>query len=198
MRHDELLESLGAAPTPATPPAVPAVKYTQKGGVTSSVEERALKLLGAGIKQEQVASALGVTPGRIAQLLSDPVFAEEVTKLRCTALHSHTVRDGTYDSLEDKLLVKLEAALPMIARPADILKAIAVVNNAKRRGADSPDVAATNINVVSLTLPTNLVQKFAVNIDNQVIQAGNQNLLTMNSSDLLKRVNRPALPEESI
>lgn len=192
VHNNNLLESLGAAPAMPTAASadsaakLPYHSYSQKGGVTSSVEERALRLLGSGIKQEQVASALGVTAARITQLLSEPAFSAEVTRLRCESLHSHTMRDSEYDSLEDKLLVKLEKALPMILRPADILKALSVVNAAKRRGVDAPDVTAANVNVVSLMLPNSVVQKFAVNIDNQVIQAGEQNLLTMTSSALLK------------
>lgn len=188
----QTLDSIGCSEPTVVPELSHSMvaKYSAKGGITSSVEERALKLLGAGITQEQVAGALGVTAGRITQLLSDPEFSAEVTRLRCATLQSHTARDGTYDSLEDKLLVKLEKALPMLIRPADILKAITVVNGAKRRGVDAVPTSAANVNVVNLMLPTSIVQKFAVNVNNQVIQAGDQNLLTMTSSDLLKSVKK--------
>jgi hypothetical protein len=37
-------------------------------------------------------------------------------------------------------------------------------------------------------MPVQIVQKFTTNISNQVIQAGEQSLLTMPSGDLLKQV----------
>ena len=48
-------------------------------GVTTSIEDRALVLLGAGIGGEAVANALGVTPARISQLLSEESFSNAVS-----------------------------------------------------------------------------------------------------------------------
>lgn len=157
-------------------------------GITSSVEERAMSLLGAGIKQEAVASALGVSPSRITQLLSDETFAAGVSKLRYDALQNHSIRDSKYDSLEDKLLVKLENSLPLMMKPESILKALSVVNGAKRRGLDSPEASGGVTNIVNLMLPAVIAEKFTVNIDNQVTKAGTQDLHTMSSSNLLKHV----------
>jgi hypothetical protein len=157
-------------------------------GLTSSVEDRALKLLGSGIQAEQVAAALGVTPSRIAQMLAQDHFASSVAKLRYAALQSHNKRDSAYDTLEDTLLVKLEKSLPLMIKPESILKAIAVVNGAKRRGQSAPAQTTNQQNVVNLVLPTIMVDKFAVDINNQVIRAGDQSLLTMPSGNLLKQV----------
>jgi len=171
----------GAASLPA-----PSSHYST--GITSSVEERAMSLLGAGIKQEAVASALGVSPSRITQLLSDETFAAGVSKLRYDALQSHSIRDSKYDSLEDRLLVKLENSLPLMMKPESILKALSVVNGAKRRGLDSPEAAGGVTNIVNLMLPAVIAEKFTVNIDNQVTKAGTQDLHTMSSGNLLKHV----------
>lgn len=157
-------------------------------GVTSAVEEKALKLLGAGIQQEAVAAALGVSPGRITQLLANEEFADEVAKLRYAALQEHTVRDGKYNSLEDQLLTKLEASLPLLMRPESILKALSVVNGAKRRGLDTPQATTSMTTIVNLTLPTNVIDKFVVNSDNQVTRAGTQTLHTMSSGNLMKQL----------
>ena len=62
-------------------------------GVTSTTEEKALDLLGKGIANEIVASALGVTPARITQLLADENFAAEVQKRRFLNLQKNTMRD---------------------------------------------------------------------------------------------------------
>lgn len=185
---NELLESLGGIDLPAAPE--PSNHYSE--GVSSSVEEKALALLGAGVDQESVASAVGVTPSRISQLLSGESFASKVSELRFAALTEHNMRDGKYDRLEDKLLLKLESSLPLLVKPESILKAVLVVNGAKRRGHTTTNQVTNNQTVVNLILPATIVQKFVTNIDNQVIKAGDQELLTMASGNLLQQVNDAA------
>lgn len=157
-------------------------------GVTTGLEEKALNLLGSGIPAESVASALGVTPGRIAQLLSVDSFSEQVSRLRYKSLQSHNVRDGKYDSLEDILLDRLKKSLPLMIKPRDILDAVKTVNAAKRRGQSAPAQVINTQNIINLTLPKVIAEKFAVNISNQVVKAGEQELLTMPSGNLLKQV----------
>ena len=153
-----------------------------------TISGRALELLGSGVPQEAVASALGVTPAYVSQLLSDTAFAAEVTRRKYDVLSKHTERDGQYDKIEDSLLVKLEKALPLMFRPGDILGAIKVINGAKRRGVDSQESIVTQQNIVEITIPTQIVQQFTTNITNQVVKTGDIDLITIQSGDLLKSV----------
>lgn len=157
-------------------------------GATTGLEEKALNLLGSGIAAESVASALGVTPSRIAQLLADEVFSGQVSKLRYKSLQSHNVRDDKYDALEDRLLDKLKLALPLMVKPSDIVNAMTRVNAAKRRGQSTPQQVVNQQNIINLTLPVVIAEKFSMNINNQVVKAGEQELLTMPSGNLLKQV----------
>lgn len=195
----DLLDSLGASVLPpvettemsSTEITDPSSHYAP--GVTSSIEERALELLGSGIKSESVASALGVSPSRISQLLAEQHFADKVAELRYKNLQSHNKRDDKYDSLEDKLIFKLTNSLPLMVRPDTILKALSIVNGAKRRGQTSPDTANSTTNIVNIILPKVIAQKIVTNLNNQVIRAGNQELLTMPSGNLLKQVESAAI-----
>ena len=154
--------------------------------VWNSTESRALKLLGSGSGPAITAMAVGVSESRISQLLSDPQFAAEVSELRFRNLQKHNELDDKYDSMESRLLAQLEDLLPLMMRPMEILKAIAVINGAKRRGQSSPEsTAGVGNQVVTLTMPTLIMQNFTTNINNQVIKAGNQTLETMQSSSLL-------------
>ncbi len=155
----------------------------------TSTEDRALALLGEGVKPEAVAAALGVDPSRISQLLSDEVFANQVAELRFNNLQKHNKRDNAYDRLEDKLIQKLENSLFML-RPGEILKAIQVVNGAKRRGQSSPEQVNGQQTIVNIVLPTQITQKFVTNTKNQVIKAGDQELLTIPSGNLLDRIEK--------
>ncbi len=152
----------------------------------NSTEERALQLLGSGLGAEVVASACGVTVTRISQLLSEPEFASEVSELRFNSLQKHNVRDDKYDAMEDTLLERMKDLLPLMMRPMEILKAISVINSAKRRGADSTVPVNQANAVVTLIMPTKIVQNFTVNINNQVTKAGSQDLLTIQSGNVNK------------
>lgn len=153
--------------------------------IWNSTETRALKLLGGGHGPEVAATATGVSVSRISQLLSDPEFAAEVSELRFQNLQKHNERDDKYDSMESKLLVTLEDVLPLMMRPMEILKAIQVINAAKRRGQSAPDTVTHQNTVVNLTMPTLIMQQFTTNINNQVIQAGDQTLETIQSGSML-------------
>lgn len=154
--------------------------------MSTDTHNKALSLLGAGIPQEAVASALGVTPSYISQLLSDESFAEQVTKIKFETLSNHTARDSAYDNLEDTLLEKLKSAAPLLMRPRDILVAIKVINGAKRRGLDSTENLVNQQAVVNLIMPTQIVQKFTTNINNQVIKTGDTDLITISSGNMEK------------
>jgi len=151
-------------------------------------EDRALALLGSGVSAESVAAALGVEPSRISQLLANETFAGQVAELRYQNLQKHNDRDASYDSLEDSLIAKLERQLALLLRPQDILKAIQVINAAKRRGQSAPEQVTNSQNIVNIILPTHVAVKFTTNIDNQVVSAGDQSLVTMQAGNLLKQV----------
>jgi hypothetical protein len=154
--------------------------------VRGTTEQRALTLLGSGLGAEVVASAAGVSISRISQLLSEPDFAAAVAELRFKSLSKHNERDNEYDEIESSLVARLKDLMPLMHRPMEVLKAIQVINAAKRRGQSAPDTLTNQSNVVNLVMPTMIVQKFTTNINNQVIQAGAQTLETMQSHKLLE------------
>jgi len=131
---------------------------------------RILELLGNGLSPEIVATAAGVSPSFISQLLSTEEFATQVTALRFKNLQEDTERDKRYGKLEDQLLTKMEDLLPMMYKPMEILRAITVVNGAKRRGASAPETQHINNTVVNLVMPRTILQQFITNANNQVVE----------------------------
>lgn len=168
----------------------------------SATETRALDLLGTGtISIDAVAAACGVTSSRISQLLADPDFADEVSKRRVASLQKHNARDNEYDVIEDKLMEQFKNVMPLMMRPHEILKGIQIINAAKRRGSGTVDSMSNSGSVnVTINLPTKIIQTFTTNTNNQVIQAGTQELLTVQSgrmNDLLTNRNKPHVPQIS-
>ena len=152
----------------------------------TSTESRALRLLGDGVKPEIVAASLGITPSMISQLLSDSEFAARVAELRYQNLAKHNVRDGKYDALEDDLVDRLADCLPLMHRPMEILKAIQVINAAKRRGSSTPEALIEKQQIIQLVMPIQIINKFQFqsDINGQVTKVGEKDLLTIQSGAL--------------
>jgi hypothetical protein len=165
-------------------------KYSHYKGTQGKI----LEMLGAGLAPEIVATAAGVTPSYISQMLSQEEFATAVTALRFENLQAATARDRKYDDLEDALITKLQDVLPMMYKPHEILNALRVINNATRRGAAAPENVTINNTVVNLNIPAPILQRFTKDANNQVVEAGAQALVTMPSGQLLKTASSLKLP----
>lgn len=151
---------------------------------------RAIELLGSGIQSSVVAQTLGVSESYISQLLADEEFLKAVVEKRYTHLQRHNSRDDAYDSIEDTLLERLRQTLPMLFDPMKILKAISVINAAKRRGSSTPESIVGQAVIVNLTMPVAVVNRYSVtkDVNNQIVEAGEQKLVTIQSGVLLERI----------
>lgn len=150
----------------------------------SSTEERALKFLGQGVGPEQVAMALGITPSAISQMLAQEHFSKLVTEARCINLTAHSERDLKADSIEDKLLAKLDGLVPLMFKPGEVVNALSKVNALKRRGASSHEAITSQQTVVTLNIPVQILNQFTKDSNNQVIKAGEQTLITVQSGSM--------------
>lgn len=163
----------------------------------TTTESRALALLGQGLGPEQVASAVGVSISRISQLLSDTDFAAAVADLRFKNLSKHNERDQEYDKLEDELIAKMRDLMPFMVRPMEVARVLQIINAAKRRGSSQQEAITNQQTVIQLQMPVAIYQKFTVNTNNQVIQAGQQQLITVQSGQmagLLEKTRKSELP----
>ena len=163
--------------------------HSTSTAVGASTESRALALLGSGVSPSIVAASLGVSESRISQLLSDDAFASQVATLRYEALAKHNARDTGYDSLEDELLEKMRDCIPLMHRSMEILKAISIINAAKRRGSSTPESITEKQQIIQLQIPIQIINKFSTNLAGQVTtittsDAKEQSLLTIQSGSL--------------
>jgi hypothetical protein len=157
--------------------------------------EKIKELLGNGLSNEVVATAVGVHPSYISQLMAQEDFSAQVVALRTQTLTSATMRDRTWDGLEDQLLEQLGEKIEsrMIHRPMDMVRTLAVVNNAKRRGVGTQESLASHKNVVILNLPTVIINQYKKNSLGEVVevttgQGQQQTLVTMPASALMHKL----------
>lgn len=162
----------------------------------NATQERALALLGSGYPAPVVASSVGVSESYISQLMSMDWFSAQVQELKFLNLKKHTELDDAYDDLEEKLLKKLDKLIPLLIKPMDVTRVLQTVNGAKRRGAGSSEVGHITQNIVQLSLPPALMQRFIKNANNQIVEVqdgtGQQNSLVTTSSGSLERLSREA------
>ena len=164
--------------------------------ILGSTKDKALKLLGQGIPAINVAQALGCEPSYISQLMADDQFSAAVQELRYKSLSNATDRDERLNMLEDKLINKVNQDIdnnPLAFRSTmDRVRALSMINGMKRRGANSDAQISGHTTIVNLTLPTQVINKFTkenlneiqLDINNQVVKVGNQDLITMQSGTL--------------
>lgn len=165
--------------------------------------QKVKSLLGEGLSQEIVATAVGCTPGYISQLLSDETFKAEVDEIKMKKAAFKTETDRRYDELEDRFLTQLENNVALFRKPRDLLAGLKFVNEAKRKtGAEvGKDLPAE---VVPLRLPAIIMQNnYKVNIHGTMIEVGDRDLAPMPSGELIKtleerreREARAKLPEK--
>lgn len=163
-----------------------------------STKSRLLKLLGSGIAPAQAASACGVTESYVSQCMAEEEFKNEVLELRYASLQKYNERDTNIDSLEDTLIEKIKDLIPLMTRPMEAIKAFQVINAAKRRGQSAPESIVNQQTIVQINMPVSLINKFRVNSTNQVVSVGNQNLVTMQSGTLLKRLEKEGEQNEQL
>ena len=165
---------------------------------TTTIESRALTLLGQGVPPTAVANALGVDPSRISQLLADEGFATQVIEKKFESLSKHNERDDRIDGLEDKLIKSLEHSLPFMTKPMELLRAFQVINLAKRKGQVVSENLTNKQTIIQLNIPQIILQKFSSNVHNQVVQVGDQSLVTLPSNQMLKQVGQQNVTDRTI
>lgn len=153
-------------------------------------KNRIKELLGTGLGNEIVATAVGCDPSYITQLLADEEFAGAVSELRATALTANSARDRKIDTIEDLLIDQMHEAVEMkqIYKPQDILRSFAVINAAKRRGVPAHQALVINNNIVNLQIPEAVVKNFTVNTHGEVVDVEGETLVTMPAHNLLKKL----------
>lgn len=158
--------------------------------------DRAINLLASGIPAVQVASILGVSPSRIAQLSKEESF---MLALRAKELElaegdiEAVALDAKYHTAEHALVEQVINMAP-IAELRDVTAALRVV--AERRSAQKihsnpiPVGGVVLNQVISLSLPPQILPSIAITGQNEIISIGNKNLAPMTSDGVIKLFNR--------
>lgn len=149
-------------------------------------KSRALTLLGSGLGPSEVATTLGCDASYISQLLMEDDFRIKVLALRVENLQAATQRDRKIDGLEDEILEKLADNIKWMTKTNDMLRAFAIINAAKRRGAVNAGALTLNQTIVAIQLPPAARREFVTNAQGEVVQVDDKPTLTMPLQNLLR------------
>lgn len=156
--------------------------------------DRLINLLASGLPAAQVASILGVSPGRISQILSQ----EEVqAKIKAKELElaegdiEKAALDGKYHAAEHALIDQVTNMAP-IAELRDVTAALRVI--AERQ--DRQKILRNPVpvggqggmilnQVIQLTLPQHALPEITLSKEKEIISIGERNLAPMTSTGVI-------------
>lgn len=155
-----------------------------------------VKLAARGTPVGQIARILGVTDGAVSKALAEPKLAELVNDMRFTEEAVVQDQDSKLNRIQAKLVDKLEESIDLIHKPIELISAIEKLAKVPRRSTGETPVTASNqTTVVQLSLPYAAKQLLLqTNSQNQVVQAGDQTLVTMQSHEVARRFGPAATP----
>lgn len=152
-----------------------------------AIQSKLLSLLAAGVPQSAAASAVGVTPGYVSQLLEQEPFKVALLEASAGKIQAALDHDNTVESLEQKLLRVIEQKLPFIRNPMEAAKIFQILNNSKRR-LQGPDTSQNTGGVTNVTivLPRAAAAAIKLNSSNQVIEVEGRTMAPLPSRELPK------------
>lgn len=172
--------------------------------MSKDIKKQAAELLANGVKPQEVASKLSVSPSYIAQLKDDEEFLEmlktahaEFISRRGTVIAKQQSIDDKIQDLELKTLEAFERNLQMmLVKPDRALKMFQVLNSAKRRNHESEhfqNKTGEDTSVVTLQLPKHIEDmakeiKVIKNENNEVVGIGQRVFKSLPTSVLFQAV----------
>lgn len=143
----------------------------------SPLQKRVANFLAQGLKPAQISSVVGVTPGRISQIIKEPGFevllASALEAQQATPEETATAAllTSRYLALENTLLENLTNNAHAM-EPRDQIKALEVC---QRRGANlaskyqAPGQSPQPTTVVQILVAKHAIPEYQVNADNEII-----------------------------
>lgn len=155
--------------------------------------------------QAEIAAALGLSPGRVSQVVSE--IKEDLGIAPKASLLSQQLADKA-DGLELKIIEAFESKLPLFAisaKPLELAKCLALLNGLKRRaggptgfGDPAAGITVNDTRVVSLTLMPTAVRPEIITDGRtgQIIEAGGRTLVTASKEQVLTSLAAPEMKEK--
>lgn len=160
------------------------------------LSERIKELLGQGLTTSVVASAVGCDPSYVSQLLDNQEFHNDVLVARATKAEASVRRDTKWNDIEDLALAKAAELLPLVHRPADLVRMAAMANAAKRRATEFAGGNESASSTVNIVLPASATVLLQMNSNSQVVDVDGRSTMALPAKHLLEQLEARKLGRE--
>ncbi len=158
------------------------IGLTMSSAVTDSRVRTITECLNKGFSNSQIASALGVTPSAVTQIIEEHNIVKQPGAI-------YTSIDDKLNNVEELLVSKLESKLKSInsqLNEVQIGNLLKTVNSCKRRS-NPLEVPNGNINqIVQIRLPTYVVKNIIVNSQNELVEIDGKPLISLPANEVEK------------
>lgn len=160
-----------------------------------------VEFLSKGFNQLQVSQICSCSQAYVSQIAAERAEDIEVAKAVFTIQKQEI--DQHYDDLEEAVLERLKTVLPFETNTQVLLRAVQVLNAAKRKSAPEPIVAHTNttINQAVLVMPTRFVQvntapqDIVINGNNEIVEIEGRPLINASANAINGMLNQQILQQ---
>lgn len=165
--------------------------------MSTSVRDKVIAYAGQGIAPAVIATACGVTPAYISQLLDLEDVKSEISQVRAGKLEDAIAADTAVETVEKAALAQIKAKLPFVKDAVSAARIFTALNNAKKKATpNEQNMDAVSAQQVTVTIPRGAALHFKINEVNQVIEVEGRIMAPLPSrslADLQKRVSQSKL-----
>lgn len=150
-------------------------------------KDRIISLLGHGISPTVVASAVGVDPSYVSQLLELPEVQEAVSLARSQSIEENLSIDSTIKQVEKAAVERLKNQLIFARTPLETARIFQILNSARRHAEEtSHNGRVSESGAITITLPATAVSQLGIrlNSSSQIIEVDGKTMAPMPSKSL--------------
>jgi hypothetical protein len=167
--------------------------------MSAAVRDKIINFLSQGVSQAVAASAAGVSPSYVSQLLKEPEVLEEISKARAGQLQEDLETEKVLQAAERKALRAVVDKLPHVRHAVDAARVFQVLNGARRSREVSREEEVDRGNVVTLVLPKAANVMIQMNAANQIVAVDGESTAPLPSRvlpSLRKNLEQPEMVKQ--
>lgn len=164
---------------------------------------RVAAMKNAGMPDEQIATACGITTQVLEKVYEKDAYKEEIAKITEQAFDKYNTLNEGWDMVENLAMNAVIEHVQKMPDPDFALRAAAMANKAQRRGRhNNTPIAAIPNSQVTIQLTANFADKMQQNFDveerkSETIEQKDNNFLAPKKvQELLGKVVKPSLEKE--
>lgn len=145
------------------------------------MKDKVIDLLIAGVQNKNIAEAVGCDPSYVSQVAEEA--REQIAEARAGKSVAHIEHDETIDSVENKVLKRLERTVDTITDPIKLAVVFSKLNAAHRRSNTHLPQTPTGT-TVTIELPEIAQVAIRVSSNNQVVEVAGRSMLPMQANQV--------------